>query len=294
MKFNASKKGGRYSLHKQKLHKHKRAMLTALLLVGVLVSPAGAVSFSCEDFDLEIPEGGKTYYYSRQGTNMTSTMLENAQKQDMLLLIGSYNDGGSLLYTFRAEEREGTAEDVAGQLQTELSNSYSLYMPVEEKLNGRTGWTLEGQSLQNENYQVKIYVAGESKSLILTMMYQSMAEDELQKLLSGLEWSDLSMELEPGAIPLPGGTTGVEYDDPVGEGLLDLLAPQPLEPLPSEAGKEGILGGILSFLKAHIRYALAGLGAVLLAAVLLMLHRFFRKPLRREKGRSYAPRHARK
>lgn len=173
------------------------AIFAALILFAASTVQTNALSFNEELFSLEIPDYANVYYYTRYMTNMTGTMLENAQKQTMLCLIGQYSDGGSLLYSFKVEEKEGAAEDVASSLADELAELYTLSAPREETLDGRAALAVYGFSRNNASYDVCIRVCGSGPSLVITAMYQMQAEARVNALLETMRLSEQIAGPEP-------------------------------------------------------------------------------------------------
>lgn len=264
--------------------------LLALLSVLFMSLTANAFSFREDLFSLEIPEGEHTYYYTPKGTNMTGTMLENARKQEVLCLIGSYGDDGTLCYTFKAERREGASPETAEELRTELSETYALGGLEEEE--GRT--VLSGSVLQNGNYLVKLYLFEDAPSIVFTTTYTPEAESEVEALLDTVQFPDLKMERDPDAVPLPGSDPEEESDTDLSEpALLEPVEgfglPEELEGTEEKANRFGKIPGFLreTFLKKKkILLTATGIGmGVLFLSVLLFL---------RLKRKSYQPKHARR
>lgn len=268
----------------------KTAMLVFLSGLALSVT-AGAFTFQEDLFTMEIPEGDHTYYYTHKGTNMTGTMLENAEKQDMLCLIGVYSEGGTLQYTFKAERREGSCADVAAALPGELSGSYELGGPEAETIADRYGVSLSGRNLQSDNYLVKIYVSGDDPAVVFTTMYTPEAEHDLRALLTTVEWPPSELERDPDAVPLPGAETPDE--EPVPE------APAELEPIedteetetPAAQAPAGTwdtvrekLAELTDFAKEHWKELTVGAAGIVLLAVLTAA---LKKP-------RYRPKHAKK
>lgn len=258
-------------------------LCAALLLAGVLGTPALAFSFNEANFTLEIPERDNVYYYTQKGTNMTGTMLENAQKQDVLCLIGEYDAGGTLLYTFKAEQAEETAAEAAVWL-AESMTGYELGEAEPTELNGREGLLLSGRSLQNPNYQVNIHLLGDSPSVVFTITQRADAEQTAMALLSSVEWPN--MDRDPEAVPLPSeGEPAQPTEEPAPEQPTEPDAPAALAPVEEEPGLLERLG---EFSTGH-RGAVLGLAAGLLAIAIVLL-----VVLLAGKGRRYRPRHTRK
>lgn len=164
----------------------KRFVLVLLLIVTPLLS---AFTFEEDHFSLEIPENSNTYYYTQRGTNMTGEMLENAKKQDVICLIGVYRDN-VLLYTFKAQQRLGTATQVCQALADETQTTYTLSQPQPTSLAGAEGFLMTGTSVQNSGFGMSVYVMKDSPSIVFTTLYslQTDASQQAQQLFASLRW----------------------------------------------------------------------------------------------------------
>lgn len=185
--------------------------MTALLLVVYYCVGAFAFKLTEELFTLDIPEGNNVYYYTTHGTNMTGTMLENAQRQDVQLLIGEYNDEGTLQYTLKVEEKEGTAEELANTLPQDLSGQYDIQDTQMGDISGQTGYVLSGGSLNNPSYGVKLWIFGDSPAVVLTSMYKTEAESMVEEIISTITWPQRAVASpQPTPNPTPTPTVAVE------------------------------------------------------------------------------------
>lgn len=285
----------------------------ALLLAFAVSTNAFALELSNDILTIDIPDDTLTYYYTDDDSNMSGTMLENAQKQEVLFLVGHYGDSGTLLYTFKGELLDGPQEEAAEQLRRKLEATYALSEPGLEIAAGREGLVLRGTNQQNENFQTAVYVFDGEPCVAFTSVFTPEAEEDILALLDSVQWiveppesepaeyspmqtepfeeeepvTEPEFEREPDAVPLP-GVTWPEETEPV------IMEPEVLQPIDEDEASDlgdvaSILDAASDFVRTNSRwllYAAGGLLAVLGVTVTGIAL------VRRRKDR-YKPRHAR-
>lgn len=259
------------------------AALLALLIFGAMQIGVSAFTFSEELFTLDIPDGEKVYYFTDRGTNMTGTMLENAQKQDMLCLIGRYSEAGTLLYSFKVERREESAETAAAWVLENYSAAYDLGELSGEEVSGRECLTLSGRSIQNEGFLVKLWFRGDDPAVVITAMYQPEAEEQLSELVSTIQWPQEAVEPPTEAQTDPPDTEPIETEIVITEPTAALTEP-PTVPLSANTGRLELTVDVP--LDDVICFAAGAVGLALVAGLVLLVRAAV------VSARRYTPRHA--
>ncbi len=254
-----------------------RRIWIVLAVIMALTMPAGAFQFRDEAFTLDIPENSLTYYYTQHGTNMTGTMLENAEKQAPLCLVGEYSAEGTLNCTFKAEYLDGTAQETAAGLAEMFSANYRLGEPYEDTLMGRDTWRLDGVSVQDDSYTARLYVLGDSPCLVITLMYAANQQGAAEGLLTGLTWPEGQTTQEKPPVQTPEVTKPKPAGDaPVAETLEPMVLPV------SKVTYQSLTADGRGW-PLWLPLVFVGVGAAL--AVLVLRKKRRHKPRHRERGR---------